>query len=133
MQFPSGDKPFVIRTDFSSDTAWESFCEALGQPVGDFQADFQFVSDEAFDGATLEQLVTIASMVEAGFIVIADSASMKGAELTALAVDLLDNPGRTFRFVPSIAWSVENNLSLGNMDFSEFADNATANGVFRGF
>jgi hypothetical protein len=28
---------------------------------------------------------------------------------------------------------VENNLSLANMDFHEFADNVGADGVFRGF
>jgi len=30
-------------------------------------------------------------------------------------------------------WSVENNLSISNMDFSDFADSADADGVFRGF
>jgi len=28
---------------------------------------------------------------------------------------------------------VENNLSLANMDFEEFADSVDADGVFRGF
>ena len=28
---------------------------------------------------------------------------------------------------------VENNLSISNMDFYEFADNADADGIFRGF
>jgi hypothetical protein len=30
-------------------------------------------------------------------------------------------------------WGVGNNLSLANMDFHEFADNADPDGVFRGF
>jgi hypothetical protein len=30
-------------------------------------------------------------------------------------------------------WSVENNLSLANMDFDEFADAVDAAGIFRGF
>jgi hypothetical protein len=30
-------------------------------------------------------------------------------------------------------WAVENNLSLGNMDFEDFAGAVDANGVFRGF
>jgi len=29
--------------------------------------------------------------------------------------------------------SVENNLSIANMDFSEFADNVDKDGIFRGF
>jgi hypothetical protein len=29
-------------------------------------------------------------------------------------------------------WSIDNNLSLGNMDYQEFADAADDDGVFRG-
>jgi hypothetical protein len=30
-------------------------------------------------------------------------------------------------------WSIENNISLGNMDWEEFAEAADYDGVFRGF
>jgi hypothetical protein len=30
-------------------------------------------------------------------------------------------------------WSVENNLSISNMDFEEFAASADKNGIHRGF
>ena len=42
-------------------------------------------------------------------------------------------PEQTFRVIPSELWSVENNLSLANMDFEEFAGAAGAEGVFLGF
>lgn len=42
-------------------------------------------------------------------------------------------PEQMFRVIPSELWSVENNLSLANMDFDEFAGAAHADGVFRGF
>ncbi|MFD7408547.1 DUF6924 domain-containing protein [Streptomyces sp. NPDC059866] len=35
--------------------------------------------------------------------------------------------------VASKLWSVENNVSLANMDWEEFVDAAEADGVFRGF
>jgi hypothetical protein len=44
-----------------------------------------------------------------------------------------DEPGRTFRVIPREIWSVENNLSISNMDYHEFADNIDSDGVFRGF
>ena len=50
-----------------------------------------------------------------------------------VVVDLYDEPGRTFRVIPRELWGVENNLSLANMDYSDFADNVDADGVFRGF
>jgi hypothetical protein len=30
-------------------------------------------------------------------------------------------------------WAVENNLSLANMDYEEFAEAVDAQGIFRGF
>ncbi len=47
--------------------------------------------------------------------------------------DLGDEPGRTFRVVPRKMGSVQNNLSIANMGFYEFADSVDADGVFRGF
>jgi hypothetical protein len=49
------------------------------------------------------------------------------------AVDLYDEPGRTFRL--PIRWfaEVSANLSIANMDFDEFADATDGSGTFRGF
>ncbi|WP_435828452.1 DUF6924 domain-containing protein, partial [Nocardia testacea] len=41
--------------------------------------------------------------------------------------------GRTVRILPSQMWGIENNLSIANMDFQDFADAADPDGVFRGF
>jgi hypothetical protein len=30
-------------------------------------------------------------------------------------------------------WGIENNLSIANMDFEEFAENVDDDGIFRGF
>jgi hypothetical protein len=35
--------------------------------------------------------------------------------------------------IPSEIQSIENNLSLANMDFEEFAESADKDGIFRGF
>jgi hypothetical protein len=50
-----------------------------------------------------------------------------------LVVDLKRRPGRSFRVIVQELWGVENNLSLANMDFEEFADSCDPDGVFRGF
>ncbi|MBO3741836.1 DUF6924 domain-containing protein, partial [Actinoplanes flavus] len=41
--------------------------------------------------------------------------------------------GATFRVVPSEMWSVQNNLTISNMDWEEFAENVDGDGIFRGF
>jgi hypothetical protein len=50
-----------------------------------------------------------------------------------LVVDLHDKPGRIFRVVPAEIGNVENNLSIANMGFDEFADAVDKDGIFRGF
>jgi hypothetical protein len=59
--------------------------------------------------------------------------SLTHPEHPILVVDLFDEPGRTFRVVPSEMWSVENNLSIANMGFEDFVGAVDRDGVFRGF
>ena len=67
------------------------------------------------------------------YVIVADAVTMGAPEPSLLVVDLFEEPGRTFRAVPSAIQSIENNLSIANMDFWEFADNVDADGVFRDF
>jgi hypothetical protein len=131
-RLPATDDSLVLRTDFSTDSGWESVCEAISTPVGEFQAQLSCVSDPAFDGLTIERLLKL-KHGDHGYVFIVDHDTLAGPEKPVLVVDLEDDPGRRFRVVPSQMWSVENNLSLANMDFSEFAERVDEDGVFRGF
>ena len=62
-----------------------------------------------------------------------DREAVSNPEFPILVVDLLREPGRGFRAIPSTIQSIENNLSITNMVFSEFANAVAADGVFRGF
>lgn len=129
----SEDSP-VLRTDFSDDSAWASICAAIRQPVGEFRAYADFVSDPEYDGLTAEQLTRLMpedSNLTFAFIV--DGVALTHPEHPILVVDLYDEPGRAFRVIPSQMYSVENNLSIANMDFEEFAEGVDDDGIFRGF
>lgn len=67
------------------------------------------------------------------FVFLVDNVTISDPETPLVALDLLHEPGRWFRVVPAEMWSVENNLSIANMDFFEFAEAADPDGVFRGF
>jgi hypothetical protein len=67
------------------------------------------------------------------FVFIVDQAAVSHPDHPILVVDLSTEPGRSFRVIPTEVWSVENNLSIANMDFDEFADQVDQDGVFRGF
>jgi hypothetical protein len=131
---PVTKNSLALRTDFSDDSAWQSLCKEIDQPVGDFRAHVDYVSDSAFDGLTAQQVVTAHHAdPHRTFAFLIDRAALFDLDHPLLVVDLRAEPGRTFRVIPSEAWGVENNLSLGNMDFADFADAVGNDGVFRGF
>ena len=128
-------KSLLLRTDFSDDAAWVALCKVVQLPSEEgFVANVQCVSDSTYSGLTVERLLALEPK-ESGrsFIFIADVDCFTTAEHPILVVDLIGEPGRTFRVIPSEMWGVENNLSISNMEFHEFADNVDADGVFRGF
>jgi hypothetical protein len=129
---PKSDQSLVVRTDFSDEAAWRAVGLAIREPVDGFYAYVDLVDDAAFEGATVDQLVALGNDAHRSFLIVADGETMRGPEHTLLVVDVFADPGRTFRAVPSGIQSIENNLSIANMDFAEFADAVDADGVFRG-
>jgi hypothetical protein len=131
---PNTDNALVLRTDFSDTAAWEAICAAIEEPVGEFKAYVEFISDPEFDSISLEQLLSLVpGDSNQTYMFVVDRMALAQPEHPILVVDLYTEPGRTFRVIPAEMWGVENNLSIANMDFAEFADEADADGVFRGF
>jgi hypothetical protein len=132
---PSTKDTLLLRTDFSDERAWDALCAAVQAPEPEtgFSACVTPLSDRAYDGAAVEDLLFVGSACYRSFLLVADRAALSGPDQPVLVVDLVREPGRTFRVIPSQAWSVENNLSLANMDFEEFSDAVDEDGVFRGF
>ena len=126
----------VLRTDFSDQRTWEALRAEIQAPVGEagFLADVEFVDDARYSGLAVAQLFR--AFAEHGartFAIVADGMTMTHPEHPLLIVDLYADRGREFRAVPSQIQSIENNLSLANMDFEDFAGAVGTDGVFRGF
>lgn len=134
-KLPSTDNSLLLRTNFTDDLAWNSLCDVIQKPNEEgFLAYFDCVSDSSYDGLTIERLTNIAINNEKhSFICVADRTTLTDPEQPILVIDCYDQPRRTFRVIPSEVWGVENNLSISNMNFEEFADSCDPNGVFRGF
>jgi hypothetical protein len=131
---PATPAALVLRTDFSDGAAWDAVCTASAaeSPEG-FMAGLSFVSDPAFADLTVEQVAALTTASYRTFLFIVDHVTVTDPEMPLVVLDMHDEPGRWFRVVPGRTWSVENNLSLANMFFREFADDVDADGVFRGF
>ena len=135
MDDEQGDASTLVRTDFSDDSAWVSLVRAATaeSPEG-FQAELRLIDERQYDGRLPSELAS-SGLHRQGqpVLFVADREALTDREQPILCVDLLHQPGRSFRCIPAELWGVENNLRLFNMDFEEFAESADADGVFRGF
>jgi hypothetical protein len=128
------DSSPIVRTSFNDDDAWVRLRRAV-HTRGEFVAPVHFVDDRVFDGLDVPTLIAMASggTEMPTFLLLADAAAMSSDEHPMLVVDLVDEPGRSFRIVASEVWGVTCNLPIGNMDWEDFAEAADPDGVFRGF
>ena len=125
----------LVRTDFSDDQAWAAVATALSTPSAEgFLAGLDVVDDPAFAGAApADLLAAVPAGVWVSVLFVVDTQTLTDPEQPVLAVRGGREPGDSFRVVPGEVWSVENNLSLANMDWADFAGALGADGVYRGF
>ena len=131
---PKSKKALVIRTDYSCQPKWIELRALIEAPIGGFRAYVEFIDDPEWDG--LDEVDLIERLPEdftSTFMIVADGETFSDPEMPLLIVDLREELGRTFRAIPIAIQSIENNLSISNMDFEEFAAATDSDGVFRGF
>ncbi len=128
---------FLVRTWFGSDEAWRLLVDdVLAETDEGLRAHLVPVDDPALAGAGPEAVVAALPVGEQPYVIaIADDATFTTAGAPVLVVELHPGPqlGGSLRALPSALQSIENNLSIANMDFDEFVAAAGADGVFRGF
>ncbi|MFH8625928.1 DUF6924 domain-containing protein [Streptomyces vietnamensis] len=146
-RLPQSDNTLLIRTDFSDEAAWQALRASVTTPAegeDPYMACLHIVDDPSYSGLTTEQLVALAPD-EDDLLIVADGVAMAEAGMPLLAVhvrgedeeDEEDRDARSeveeLRVVAEVLWSIENNISVANMDWEEFVDAADEDGVFRGF
>ncbi|MFK0022830.1 DUF6924 domain-containing protein [Streptomyces sp. NPDC090798] len=104
MDLPQPDDltSLVLRTDFSSEAAWETLQAAINNS-GDYR-NATFFSDSSFTDVSVQALVDADAAADDDdklcHVFLAGATTMTGEEHPLLAVDLYDEPGRTFRVPP---------------------------------
>lgn len=155
-KLPVTDATLFVRTDFGDSDAWKAICNEIRQPPEDMMAAFaQFaainsmigqdvgegpepnltiVDDPEFANLTPAQLVErLPKDTHQTFLFVVDHESMTSEEHTILVVDASEQKAQAFRATPEQIQGIENNLSIANMDFADFANAVDNKGVFRGF
>ncbi|HET9589969.1 MAG TPA: hypothetical protein VFO91_14385 [Anaerolineales bacterium] len=133
---PQTENPLIIRTDFSDRAVWEEICAIVRMPVGifGFRANVEFLDDVAYADLTKSQLLELLpSDYDHTLLIVADKNAISLPDHPLLVIDLHEGSGNEFRALPSRIQGIENNLSIANMDFEEFAGSVDEDGVFRGF
>jgi hypothetical protein len=153
MPAPQETEPWVIRTDFSDGNQWHKVRELISaaqeESGFEFFAHVKFVSLENYrDKDVRDLVVSLPDNYPFHFCFVVDRECIVNQDHRVLVVGFYpsdlqsyrrpprETPTReikTFRALPSQIQSIENNLSIANMDFEEFASKADKDGVFRGF
>jgi len=133
---PPGESVLLIRTDFSDEVTWQTIVTATAQESNDgFLANVTIINDKAWTDATVQDIKSAheGDLVRTIAFVV-DSETMFDKEHHAILCVRLDvQKSSTLRVIPSELWSVENNLSLGNLDWEDFISALDEFGVFKGF
>jgi hypothetical protein len=144
---------WVIRTDFSNAERWEHIRDLISAPQKDGDNEFfayvQYVDDKRYRDQDPKDLVlslpdTYAHM----FCFVVDQECIMNQEHPILVVGFYPSDNESFdrlprhtplsdivafRALPSQIQGIENNLSIANMDYDDFAISVDHDGVFRGF
>lgn len=127
----------LIRGDFSDLERWTTVANAAlaPGPVDGFTADLTLVDARTYDNITVDELVRAMGTPPPFYVFLCDNETLSHSEHPILAINLdaEDASNRSVRVVPAAMWSIENNLALGNMDFTDFISTAATDGIFRGF
>lgn len=149
------EDPWVIRTDFGEDAKWQQACKLISLPTREIGQEFfahvVFKEDRKFANLSPVEIVHSLPDNYPGYLCfVVDKATLGSKEFPILVIDFAPDsldpkdyerpPSQTpvteiksFRAIPSTIQSIENNLTIANMDFEDFADHAGPDGVFRGF
>jgi hypothetical protein len=94
----------------------------------------EFIDDIDFADLRKDQLLeSLPTDYHHSFIIVVDQTAISHPEHPLLIIDLFDRSVREFRALPTQIQGIENNLSIANMDFEEFANSVDKDGILRGF
>ena len=133
----TSENTLFICTDFQDRVAWNKLVSKVKEPIKhyEFVAYVDFVYDIELSNASIEDIVSqFRESENHTFLFIADKQTFTHPDNPVLVIDLMEvGKENTFRATPETLQGIENNLSIANMDFSEFTENVDSDGIFRGF
>lgn len=137
-QLPNTKNTLVLRTDFSDEKKWDEICKIIKAPVKidsntEFKAYIDIISELEFGGLKQDQVLPLLPKNNNHMIMfVVDSTTVTTPGYPLLCIDLAGGKGKYFRVAAAAIQGVENNLSIGNLDFDELAELVDEQGIFHG-
>lgn len=144
LALPSTRDSPLLRTSHTraSSTHWTRLQKQLSTPTPEgFLPNLTPLDDPSWSKATPSELAAAAAAAQSHLVIfiaddqtLSDTGAEAGYPILVVEADpeRLEEEARTFRCVARELWSVENNLSLCNMNWEEF-EAVLQDGVFVGF
>jgi hypothetical protein len=138
---PGGGGDLLIRTDFAAQQVWDDLCALIAHHAREgLLTTVRIVDDPVYEGFTAEQLLgLVPGDSDCVYLAVADAQTSapdgRIQDRTLLIVNVGpgdEEHGSIFRALISEFASIDANLSVANMDFSEFREAVDDDGVYRG-
>jgi hypothetical protein len=132
ISIPKTDKALLFRTDYSNEVNWRTLKEIVQKP-GEYFSELEIVNNKKLESIKIEEIMALVQKsTNHTFLFIVDNITLHHPDKPILVVDLFASPGQSFRVIASKLWSVENNLSIANLDFEDFMENVDKENIYRG-
>lgn len=122
---PETDAPPLVRTDFTNGRAWVALQEDLDVEWDVVDDYVTFVDEPAYADLPVSGLVALVpDACPHPVLFVADDVTFSSSseERAVLVVDLVAEPGRTFRALPETINSIIDNLSSASLSFSDLVN-----------
>lgn len=141
MSLNQPENPWLVRTDFSNEEVWVAIrklvCLPQIEPLSGMEcyANLETIDEPRFKDKVYRDIVGDLPDDYPGYVVfLVDTETITNKELPILVMDFsFTDQIKSLRAIPSAIQSIENNLSLGNMDFDDFYNARDYDGIFRSF
>jgi hypothetical protein len=135
IKLPKSKDALLIRTDFGDDKKWNELIKKVNLKYEDgFKAYVETYNNSNFKNLDFNLIFNLKKEdYDFNFLFIADSLTLNNVENPIICIELYTDTKRFFRVIPSELWSVENNLTISNMEFEEFYSRRDKDNIFRGF
>jgi hypothetical protein len=114
-RLPETDFSPFLRTDFTDDEAWQALLDQTGEDW------VTVAADSSHRGLSAHELVALVPETSRyPVLVVADGVTFGSTERSLLLIDVLEEPGRTFRVKLDAFRSVIGNLAIENLSFDDY-------------